>query len=175
MWRLAAAFVEIALHSRGPESLPASPLFFRIVLAAYLLAGATLLSSAGALDTTAALLFVFNCGLYLGYIWLILEVVKFRSRFVQTATALLGVDTFFNLLGIPIAAWTAAAQAAESLATFPALLTVALFLWSIDVAAFVLARALDRPYMTGLLIVIPYIMVSIFVQSAFSAASAMPG
>lgn len=175
MWRLASAFVEIALHRRGPESLPASPLLFRIVLAAYLLVGATLLSSGGALDTTRALLFVFNCALYLGYVWLILEVVKFRSRFLQTATALLGVDTFFNLVGIPIAAWTAAAQAAESLATFPALLTVALFLWSIDVAAFVLARALDRPYMTGLLIVIPYVMVSIFVQSAFSTATAAAG
>ena len=175
MWRLASAFVEITLHRRGPESLPASPLYFRIVLAAYLLAGVALLSSGGALNTTAAVLFVVNCALYLGYVWLILEVVKFRSRFLQTATALLGVDTFFNVVGIPIAAWTAAAQAADSLATFPALLTVALFLWSIDVAAFVLARALDRPYVTGLLIVIPFVMVSIFVQSAFSAATAAAG
>ena len=175
MWRLAASFVEIALHRRGPESLPASPLLFRIVLAAYLLAGAALLSSGSALDSTAALLFAVNCGLYLGYVWLILEVVSFRSRFLQTATALIGVDTFFNLVGVPIAAWTAAVQAADSLATFPAFLTVALFLWSIDVAAFVLARALERPYMTGLLIVLPYVMVSIFVQSAFSSASAVTG
>lgn len=175
MWRLAAAFVEIALHRRGPESLPASRLFFRVVLAAYLLAGFALLSSSGTLNGTAAVLFVVNCGLYLGYVWLILEVVKFRSRFLQTATALLGVDTFFNLVGIPLWAWTAALQESEIAATFPALLTVALFVWSIDVAGFVLARALERPYMTGLLIVLPYVMVSIFVQNAFSAAASVTG
>ena len=171
MWRLATAFVEIALHRCGPESLPASRLLFRIVLAAYFLVGFTQFWSSGSLDGTTTIAFVLNCGFYLGYVWLILDVVKHRSRFLQTATALLGVDTFFNTLGIPLAVWTGALQAADVEATLPAVLIIVLFLWSIDVAAFVIARALDRPYITGVLIVLPYIMVSIFVQNAFSSVS----
>ena len=40
--------------------------------------------------------------LVLACVWVVLALFRYSSRFVQTASALLGAETFLTLIGIPI-------------------------------------------------------------------------
>ena len=49
--------------------------------------------------------------------------------------------------------------------TLPILLTTAVFVWSIDINAFVFSRALDRPYLLCVAIVIGYALLMFSLQA----------
>lgn len=180
MWRLAQVFVDIALHRRGPDELPASRFLFGLILITYLTVGCiALLVSEPAerlLDLTI-LSYTFHLGFvgliiletffYLWVIWMVLRVFDHSRRFIQTATALLGAECLLSIIGIPILAWIDATRSAggePTVATFAYLL---LFLWSVDVAGFILSRALQNQYFVGVLIVIGYVMVSFMLREYF--------
>ena len=80
----------------------------------------------------------------------------------------MGVDVMFNLLSLPLVAWSGAIENTEADPTLPLLLILALFFWSIDVAGYVVSRALQRPYIAGVLIVIMYVMVSMSIRESLA-------
>jgi hypothetical protein len=163
---LVFAFVDIALHRRGPDQLPASTFLLTLVLAGYLFIvffALALQSSAAA----AAALLVFETAIYLLFVWAVLKAFKRERRFLQTATAMLGVDTLFNALGLPLLAWENALTGAGAETTAPLVLSLLLFVWSIDVSGFILSRALERPYVLGVGIVLGYVMLSYSIRTAF--------
>ena len=173
MWRLVQVFADIALHRRGPEELPASRFLFSLILSTYLAVGflslivsepAERLLDLTILGYTLQLSFIgliiLETFFYLWFVWLVLRVFDHSRRFLQTATALLGAETLLSIVGIPILAWIDAVRDSggePSAGTFVYLL---LFLWSLDVAGFVLSRALQNAYFVGVLIVIGYVMIS---------------
>ena len=174
MWRLTQVFAEIALHRRGPDELPASQFLLGLTLTAYLAAGfvsvrvsepaeraleLTLLGSTLYLGFIG--LIVLETLLYLLFVWAVLRVYGRSRRFLQTASALLGVETLLSGIGIPILVWMSAARASGGAPTVATLLYLALFLWSVDVAGFILSKALQRAYFVGVLIVIGYVTVSL--------------
>src|SRR5450432_4163722 len=91
MLRLAKAFIDIALWRQTPAYLPASR--FLLVLVA---GGAALMEVLGAFlppgpHDRILTRILLEVGLPLAFAWVVLAVAKQRARFLQTASALLGV------------------------------------------------------------------------------------
>lgn len=171
MWPLAAAFIEIAVHRRGPDSLPASPFLIAILLAVYFPLGIAVLFLRGGLDAFQFGFLIGDTALYLGFIFAVLRFFKLDRRFVQTATALIGTDIFISVLSVPVtlAAWVSGTTDEVSVLLW---LYFALFLWWIDVAGFVLSKAIDQPYIVGLMFVILYVMTSFSINDALTRTPA---
>jgi hypothetical protein len=157
--RLVLVFVDIAFHRKGPDALPSSKFLFHLVLLAYASVGALTL----ALERPLAQVFgaiTFHVGLYLVFIGAVLEVTRRRGRFLQTATAALGVETFLGCIALPLL-FTGAAQSADGVpSALAALVLLLIVVWSIDIVGFILARALDRPYVVGVSIMLGYVVIS---------------
>lgn len=170
MWPLAAAFVEITLHRRGPESLPASRFLFGFVLVCYVSMGLLVLGLRGAFSPLQLLIFCGDLALYLAFVFAVLRFFKLDRRFRQTAIALLGSDIVINACSLPLALVGQMTGAATD--SGPLLwVFFGLLLWWIDVAGFVLSRALNQPYIVGLMLVILYVMTSFSLQDYLTPAA----
>jgi hypothetical protein len=104
MQRLAKAFLDIALWRQTPAHLPVS--LFLLTLTA---AAAGLMEVLGALlapgpQQGLPLRVVLEIGLPLAFTWAVLAVAQRRARFVQTTTAILGIDVLAALILYPLGA-----------------------------------------------------------------------
>jgi hypothetical protein len=169
VWRVGLVFVDISLHRRGPDVLPASQFLLGLVLVAYFVVGLATLSTESSPVVGFALLIVDRL-LYLGTVWIVLEAVGKPRRFTQTAIALVGADIFFNLVSVPLLLWDQHVQAPPEHVTPPQLLIVLLILWSIDVGGFILSRAMAKPYIVGLSVVIVYAFLTFALRDAIFPA-----
>lgn len=180
MWRLTQVFAEIALHRRGPDDLPASRFLFGLILGTYLAVGflsllvsepaerlleLTILGST--LDLGFIGLIILETFFYLLFVWVVLRVSDHSTRFFQTGTALLGAETLLGLIGIPILVWIDAVSGSGGEPTAGTFVYLLLFLWSVDVAGFILSRALQRGYFVGVLMVLGYLMISFTLRERF--------
>jgi hypothetical protein len=157
-------FVEITLHRRGPEHLPASQFFFMVVLAASLgVELAVLLVDEMAMR--GVLVSFFTTALDLAFVWAVLKTFDRERRFRQTMSALLGANALLNLMIVPLALWSQGLDVPEGEIALPWLCLLLLAIWSIDIAGFVLARALERPYPLGVAIMLGYVWLSFSLQT----------
>jgi hypothetical protein len=102
MLRLAKAFLDIALRRQTPACLPASLLL--LVLAA---CAAALTEVLGALlppppNGQIPMRILLVVGMPLAFTWVLLALARRRARFLQTATALLGVGALAYLILYPL-------------------------------------------------------------------------
>ena len=160
MWPLTAAFVDIALHRSSPDRLPADRFLIGLLLTLNIPVRLFGLYLAGPPRSLAYLLVLGDTVAFLVFVYFVLRYFGRRRRFLQTASALLGTDTLFNLIAIPIAA----AQDPAAEAVIVGWVYLVLFLWSIDVAGFVISKAVEQPYLVGIMFVILYVVpqISIF-------------
>ena len=164
MLRLILAFVEVAFHRRSPADFPASRAFFVAVFVIYL---AVELTTTWYFELVKypELLVAFDTVLMLGFIWGVLRAFERERRFRQTAVAVLGVDTLFNLLTVPLMLWHRSLHVAKDEPTLPNLLVLVIQIWSIDVSAFIVSRALERPYVLAIALMLGYVLLSISVDA----------
>ena len=169
MLRLIFAFVDVMLHRRGPEDLPSSPFLlwtlFSVSLGVEL---AVVLpydgARAGAVSALVSLL-------DLWFVWAVLRMFSRERRFRQTMTALLAAGTILNLLAAPLVPFlpepsvAAATAAADTQMTLPRFLAALIEIWSIDIAAFVFARALERPYLLCVAVVLSYVFLIVILRA----------
>jgi hypothetical protein len=167
--RLALAFVDIALHRRGPEQLPASTFLLALALAVFVAVTLVELSTASTAEGLG-LFFGFALILYGAFVWSVLKAFNRERRFKQTATALLGTEAFFGVLSLPLLWWNRDAPADQPL-TLPTMLLYFIMIWEIDVAGYVLSRAIGRPYIVGVSLVLAYVLLLISLQTTFFAAN----
>ena len=166
MWSLSFAFVDIALHRRGPQHLPASEFLLGLVLAVYLTVGVVALQIGSTL-LRALTVVLFDTALYLTAVWFVLKLFAKQRRYAQTATALVGTDALLNTIAVPLILWDQALQAPPAETTAPRLLVLLLIVWSIDIGGYIFSKALDRPYIVGVSIVIVYVLTSMTLREAF--------
>jgi uncharacterized membrane protein YagU involved in acid resistance len=157
---LISAFVDIALHRRGPEHLPASSFLFGLLLAANLAVNAIAVQIADdpALPFAAVLI---QMSLELAFIWCVLRAFERQKRFIQSAAAVLGTDTLLTMIDWPLLVWHRSLDAPATDPTLPLLLDALIWVWSIDISAAIMSRALERPYVVAVAIVIGYVMLSL--------------
>jgi hypothetical protein len=157
--RLIFAFVDIMLHRRGPDTLPSSPFLLFALLALSFAADFVVLGLAGrSVRWFAVDVLVF--GLNVWFVWALLRTFNRQSRFRQTMTALLGTGVLLTVLQAPLARSVLAAPPDPQNPTLalPDLLWLLIWMWGIDISAIVFSRALERPYLLCIAIVIGYVL-----------------
>lgn len=158
---LTSAFIDIALHRKGPDVLPASPFLFGLVLGAYSIVSLAALSITWSLGRALAAMLA-DTAIYLAFFGVVLASMRRGGRFWQTATAILGTETFLSCLALPLLLTRPAEPDGSAFEVLASSVLLGLLLWSVDIAGFVLSRALDRPYIVGVLIMIGYVVGSMF-------------
>jgi hypothetical protein len=162
--RLILVFVDIMLHRRGPQDVPSSPFLLWLLLAASLgvALGVTVWSGGTALAVAVTVLVTL---LNIWFVWALLRIFNRERRFRQTMTAILGADTILSLLRAPFVPYLEVPDPEQPEFTIPILVTTFVFLWAIDINAFVFSRALERPYVLCVAIVIAYVLLIVSLQA----------
>src|ERR1700753_21155 len=102
MLRLAKAFLDIALWRQTPAHLPASALLLALTAFA-----AALIEVFGALlppppNGQITLRILLEVAMPLGFTWVLMSIARRRERFLQTASAQLGVAALAGLILYPL-------------------------------------------------------------------------
>jgi hypothetical protein len=150
VWPLAAAFVEIAMRRRGPETLPDSSFLVFTLVLLYVLVGLLYFFVQGELTAFNFGFLVIDTVLLFAFVFAVLTFFKLERRFRPTVSALLGADIVITLTYVPFAC---AALLLGLEVTDPPFfwVLIALFLWSNFIGGFILARALSQPLIVGLM------------------------
>src|SRR5690606_8778540 len=106
----------------------------------------------------------------LAVVFLVLQVFDKGRRFLQTATALVGTGVMLSLINIPLLHWDEVLQAPPTELTTPRFLMLLLFVWSLDIAGHILSKALGKPYIVGVSIVVVYELASLSLLEALFPA-----
>ena len=168
MQALIRLFLEVALHRKGPQDVPASGVVFGLALLAYLAVGAAVLwpTAAGAGSLLAQL--ALDLALLLLVFGGLLAGTGRAGRLQQTLSALLGTGALLSAAALPFV-WLAARSLGDGGPLpgmeFPAVLsTTALFmllLASLLVTGHILRHAMDWRYAAGVLAAVVYFALSI--------------
>lgn len=129
------------------------------------------LEAAGSESLRAVVEVIVDAFAYLAYFWIVLRLFRRERRFRQTAGALLGTEILLYLLSMPLLLWSRAIDAPDAQLTIPSLLYIVLFIWSIDIAGFILSKAIERPYILGVVIVVLYVMISMVISGDLSGSA----
>lgn len=165
MLRLISALFDIMLHRRGPDSLPSSPFLFWLLVAAALSSSFALLAVVGiTVRVTVVMLLVMAFELW--FVWAVLFLFQRQRRFRQTMSAVLGTDAILAVLMIPLVPFAQQAAVAGQQFSSAAIGVLALRVWSISILAFVLSRAVDRPYLLTLAVSIAYVFLMRILEGA---------
>lgn len=164
MLRLAKAFLDIALWRRTPAQLPASRLLLALVVGA-----AALMEVLGAFlppgPSDGILVRVaMGVGLPLAFTWAVLALARRRERFLQTASALLGVGVLAEIVLYPLAAMLRL-MGEDRMVSIPiGLLLYVALIWYLLACAHVWRAALDSGLLLGGLISVGYLVLSIALE-----------
>jgi len=170
MWAFLQLFLDIALHRRGPEAVPPGGFVFGLLIVVSVVVGLVSLSLLATPLPRALLETTLHLGFFLVFYRLLLGLAGHPRRFEQTAGALLGTGVLLSLLAMPLLPFVAGAGEGGA-APGPVLVLVllGLLIWSLDITGFVVARALGRPYIVGVLIAVSYFLCESALRRAFIA------
>ena len=171
MITLVRAMVEIALHRRGPEDLPASKFLFQLVLLTYILIGALSAAIYWRSPAQVVLQVGLELALLFGFFSAVLGVYRRPERRLQTFIALLGTGSLLSALAIPLHLWRQATGADQSTALLPVLGLFALLMWSLAVTGHILHHALEVPYLGGVLLAMGYFALNVALFAMLFPAS----
>lgn len=157
MQQLVSVFVDIALHRKGPDVLPASRFLLGLVLLAYV-AASFVIWQLNWPPGQALGIMTLDVVLHLAFLSFVLALARRSARFLQTATATLGAETLLALIALPLHTLIATGQEGAPIVLTATFLLLVVLFWSIDIAGFVLSRALDQPYIVGLMIMVGYVI-----------------
>jgi hypothetical protein len=164
MLRLAKAFLEIALWKKTPAHLPASP--FLLALTACVAALLEVLSNFLPPNRRDGILpgILLSVALPLVFAWGLLAVARRRERFLQTASALLGVEVLAEIVIYPVIA-VLRVMGTDRLTSNPVglLLSAAYIvgiIWYLLASAHVWRSALDSGLLLGGVISVGYFVLS---------------
>jgi hypothetical protein len=153
-------FIELALLRRAPQDLPASQALLLIVLVVGVAAGLLLAMTAGVGLASGIVQSLLDLGLMLGALWLALQFVAHRERFVQTATALTGIDTLITLMALLPVGLARPADADSGLLALAGLLFLLLVAWSVLATGHILRHAFGLTLVQGAAIAIGFDLLS---------------
>ena len=144
---LLQTFIDIALWRKGPQDLPASRSLATAVLLLYIVMSFVQARLFSITLKTAVFMIAIDVLMLTAWLWSVLAFFGRRQRFVQTATAVLGVGVLLCVLDIVMRGVQLASGAADTLPVSWVLLrfvAIALILGRIFM------HALDRGLMTGI-------------------------
>lgn len=153
-------FIELALLRRAPQDLPASGALLLLVLVVGVGAGLLLALTAGVGIGSGLLQSLFDLALMLGALSLALRLLKRRERFLQTATALVGVDTLITLMALLPVGLARPVDSDSGLLALSGLLFLLLVAWSVIATGHILRHAFGLTLLQGAAIAVGFDMLS---------------
>jgi hypothetical protein len=160
MLPIAKAFLDIALRRQTPAYLPASLLL--LVLAGCAVALTEVL---GALlppppNGQIPLRIVLEVGMPLAFTWILLAIARRRARFLQTATALLGVGALAALILYPLDSLIRVMGEDKWAALPVGVIWTAVLIGYLLACAHIWRSALDSGFLLGVAITLGYFVLS---------------
>jgi hypothetical protein len=152
------ALINIALRRLGPEDLPDSGFLLGLTVVAYVLLQLPIGMIADASMRDVVTQIPVSVVLAFTFVWVVLRLAGFPNRYRQTLAALLGTGTLLTIVAMPFMIWRLSVLQTQPAAPFPELVLLIIMLWSIAVDGHIIARALSRPFVVGLLVSIAYLM-----------------
>ena len=150
MKRLLDFFIDLCLLRAKPQQLPASTVLFWLFLFAELLAGTLLISRSRPSLPSALLEALADELLLVGLLYLVLQARGLTARFLQSATALLGVSALLSLLALPLLVLNVSGNGESLPAVLAALALLALIVWNLVVYGHILRHALGVTLALGI-------------------------
>lgn len=172
---------DILFLRRGPQDLPYSPALLAVAVVARLLLAQWLATFRPPQAQGGPLISIVGTALELGLLYLLLNALQRKVRFVQTATASLLVDAIIAVVLLPLlhmlepvlvvmatpgATPETVAAAMNGAAALAMLLFAAVGIWNLVVNAHILRQALEIRLMPALLINVALVFASQIVLSA---------
>ena len=146
------AYLDVILHQRGPEDIPASSTLLLLTLVADAAVNLLVTGLAGEAWSDGVVSYVVSVVMLLSVLWLLLSALGKGARWLQSVTAVLGADIIITaaqgvlyLLGGDMAATVEAGR--MPLVLLPLFL---LFAWSLAVLSFVVQRAANVSLLAGI-------------------------
>lgn len=158
MYELIKLFFSICLLKKGPQDIPASSWFLRVLIIVYACVSFLILILSSDVFN-AALQVLVEIVLILGLTGVILFFATKSARFQQTASALLATDALISFFALPAMATLVGQGTALAFYTI-----VLLMLWHWLVSGHIFSNALDQPFTFGLGIAFLYILFSYIVM-----------
>ena len=149
-------FIDLCLLRRAPQDLPASPVIFALVVAASTFGSMLLAFSAGEKAVIGLLQGLLDIGFTLALLYAILRLVDKPARVLQTATALIGVDTLIGLVALLPLSLAASADETSGLLVLAGFLFLGLVVWGVLATAHILRHAFEIRLMQGVFLAIAY-------------------
>ncbi|HEY0746361.1 MAG TPA: hypothetical protein VGD63_06645 [Steroidobacteraceae bacterium] len=164
MLRLAKAFLDIALWRHTPAHLPTSRLLLALVIGA-----AALMEVLGAFLPPASgdgilVRIAMGVGLPLAFTWAVLALARRRERFLQTASALLGVGVLAEIVLYPLAAMLRLIGEDRMVSIPVGLMLYVALIWYLLACAHIWRAALDSGLLLGGLVSVGYLVLSIALE-----------
>lgn len=153
-------FIELALLRRAPQDVPPSQALLLVVVFTAIGSGLLLALTAGVGFASGVLQSLLDLGLMLAALWVVLRLVERRERFLQTATALVGVDTLITLMALLPVGLARPADAESGLLALAGLLFLLLVAWSVLATGNILRHAFGLTLVQGAAIAIGFDLVS---------------
>jgi hypothetical protein len=142
---LARLFFAIAIWRRGPQDLPAVGILLPLTIAAYVLLSAAVGAVLPSLHPGWLVQVVADALFVAAWYWLLLAIARRRERYLQTATALFGLQT---VLAAPSMAMIWLMQRLDQQANLRVpvyIAALALAIWTLVAIGHILRAALERP------------------------------
>ncbi len=146
------------MRKLGPEDLPDSGFLLGLTLVAYIVLQLPLALAAYGPSSAIVTSLGATVLLLVTFLWVLLALNGYRSRYRQTLTALLGTSALLSLLSIPFSVWRQAAYDMQAASALPSVAIFAIMLWSLAIDGHILSRAMSRPFVIGLLVSIAYFL-----------------
>ena len=169
MLALTQAFLLIALRRLGPEHLPSSTFLLAVCAVAYV--GMQMLLSApffGGLGPGLLRSVAVDFALLTSAVGALLRLTGRWDRFRQTLTALLGTGALLSVFIWPFTLLGADEGPAAPVATVG---VIGVLLWSVAVNGHILSRALDAPFVMGLVLAVGYFLLNYVVIMQLAPAT----
>ncbi len=162
MTQIIHAFIAIATLRMGPEDLPASRFLLGLTLIVYLLIGGLSVSLYADSVTDGVRQLVVDIVVLFLFFFVLLSLYRRQARLLQTVIAALGTGAFLSMLALPLSAWLRWEEAAGGAAAgLPAVGIYLIVLWSISVTGHIIHRALEIPYVGGLVLGVFYFVANL--------------
>ncbi|MCK4842977.1 MAG: hypothetical protein KAT04_14035 [Methylococcales bacterium] len=154
MYEFLKLFFDICLLKKGPQDIPVSQWLLRLLIAIY--AGISFFILVLNSDVFNTILQVIvELALILSSTAIILYIANKRSRYQQTASALMATDALISFFALPAMA-TLVVQSSDL-----AVITIfCLMLWHWVVSGHIFSQTLEQPFAFGLGVAFLYILVS---------------
>jgi hypothetical protein len=159
------AFMDIVMQRRGPQDLPASALLFVIALLAYAIVGVASLRIYIVEPQRIVAELIVNLAALVAFYALLLQLKGFRTRLLQTLTALLGCDAILSTFAWPMHWWHESLVEGDPVGVVPLLGIFMVLFWSFAVAGHILRHALEIPYLAGIMVAMSQFAVSVGVTA----------